>query len=310
MNSREYQKAMACFEPDPYLRARVAAAVKEGRRPRTRPLWRTLTAVCAAALVCTAAAGIPFVREIIKSPDSTQPTDPIQLVEYENACYEVIEDHPQWLERAGIAAEITEDVIGEHITYLQKEHPENTYSNYIAAQGETDIELLEYAPAPYQAVRVLRDGGQYFAVLFCNYLIPDEDSLPFREVFAVNGIGGAEDIVSITPTKAGDAWKAAGETVTDRARVSSFFHEILFLEAYSEDAYHRIEFSHIDEAGAGKYYAEYGKESRNIMIENADGLRFTVRYDPAHGWIYGGETQTYYKMTPAMMEWFHENITN
>ena len=263
----------------------------------------------AACLTLLVATGISLINELTKSQDDTRSTD-LVLLEYENAYYEVIENYPQALERAGIATEITADVTGEHIAYLQKEHPENQYSNYIAVQMETDIELLEYAPAPYKTVRVLRDGDNYFAVLFCNYLIPNEDNLPFREVFAVNGVSNTEDIMSITPTKANDAWKKAGETITDRTQISSFFHEILALEAYSEHDYDRIVFSHVDEADAGKYYAEYGKDARNIMVENADGLRFTILYYPTHGWVYGRETQTYYKMTPAMMEWFNENITD
>ena len=66
----------------------------------------------------------------------------------------------------------------------------------------------------------------------------------------------------------------------------------------------------VDDADASNSHAEYVKDGRNILIENADGLWFTIRYYPTYGWIYGSETQTYYKMTSSMIEWFNENMTN
>ena len=66
MDSKEYKKAMECFEPDPFLRARVAAAVRKRKRPRTRSMRRVLSAVCAAALalVCSTAVALAVSPEL------------------------------------------------------------------------------------------------------------------------------------------------------------------------------------------------------------------------------------------------------
>lgn len=66
MNSSEYKKAMECFAPDPFLRARVAAAVQERKHPHARPLRRAVAVACAAvlALVCTMAAAMAVSPEL------------------------------------------------------------------------------------------------------------------------------------------------------------------------------------------------------------------------------------------------------
>lgn len=66
MNSNEYKKAMDCFQPDPFLRARIGAAVKERKRPRVRPFRRAAAAVIAAALAltCTMAAAMAVSPEL------------------------------------------------------------------------------------------------------------------------------------------------------------------------------------------------------------------------------------------------------
>ena len=58
------------------------------------------------------------------------------------------------IKKFGLPSEITEDVIGNHIAFLQKAVPEAEYSNYVVADATTNIELFEYKPAPYKAVRI------------------------------------------------------------------------------------------------------------------------------------------------------------
>lgn len=80
------------------------------------------------------------------------------------------------------------------------------------------------------------------------------------------------------------------------------------LDAYSEDAYDKLEFSHVDEENADEYHGEYAEDSKYIVIETVKGLRFQLRYLPTYGWIDGSATQTFYKMSSAMNDWFEENI--
>lgn len=67
MTSEEYKKAMKCLEPDPFFRARAAAAVEAGGRPRLRRPLRTAVIAAAAclALMGTALAASPGLREML-----------------------------------------------------------------------------------------------------------------------------------------------------------------------------------------------------------------------------------------------------
>lgn len=56
MTSEDYKKAMECLEPDPFFRARAAAAVEAGGRPRRR----LLRMVVIAAAACLALVGTAF----------------------------------------------------------------------------------------------------------------------------------------------------------------------------------------------------------------------------------------------------------
>lgn len=64
MTSEDYKKAMECLEPDPFFRARAAAAVEAGGRPRRRPLRMAVIAAAAClALVGTAGAAAYVARQ-------------------------------------------------------------------------------------------------------------------------------------------------------------------------------------------------------------------------------------------------------
>lgn len=69
MNSKDYRKAMECFEPDPFLRARLGEAVENARPVRSRPARRVFTVALAAALAlaCTMAAALAVSPELRSS---------------------------------------------------------------------------------------------------------------------------------------------------------------------------------------------------------------------------------------------------
>ena len=280
------------------------AVSQEKRSPR--PIWVRWVAI-AASVALVLGIGIPMALDLTKGPDQNL-LDSVILVEFNNAYYEIIEDNDEALERRGIETNISENIAGTHVAYLQKDHPEAERSNYTVSETQTNIELLEYTPADSKAVYVFKEGEKFNIALFCNYLIADTDSMSFEELFDVYGIDSADDIASITPAKNDNSFKANGEAVSDRVRISQFYIEALLLEAYSEDAYDKLEFSHVDEENADEYHGKYAEDSKYIVIETVDGLRFQLRYLPTHCWIAGSATQTYYKMSSIMSDWFEENI--
>lgn len=274
-------------------------------KKKKNPVWVhwVAIAVCFALVIV---AGTPMISDLTQGSDKDF-VDSTLLVEYDNVYYEVIEDSPEFLERKGIETDISEELAGNHITYLKRES-EAERSHYIVSVEETNIELLEYAPANHKAVRILRDGDKYYAVVFCNYLIENDESLPFDEAFKVYGITKAEDIKSIVSVKTDNRYKANGTAVTDTAFIASFYNEMIALEKYSEDEFDKIQFAYQDESKAGEYYGQFADDCNDLMIETVDGLRFIISYFPTYDWINSPMNQTYYKLSPALEAWIETNL--
>ncbi len=161
---------------------------------------------------------------------------------------------------------------------------------------------LEYAPANHIAMRILRDGDKYYAIVFCNYLIEDNESLPFDETFKIYGISKAEDIKSIVSVKTDNEYKANGTAVTDTALIASFYNEIIAHEKHSEDEFYKTQFTYEDESKADEYHGQFANDQNDLMIETVDGLRFIISYFPTYDWVNSSMNQTYYKLTPALAE--------
>lgn len=291
-----------------------ATEYKATVKTTSQKVWNKWVAT-AACFALVLAIGFPFAKDFFISPDHKDIIDAVMLIEYEDAYYEIIED-PNAIEKFGLKKEITEDIIGKHIVYLQKKVPEAERSDYIVADEETNMELLAYAPAPYKAVMVFRDGDKYYYALFCNYLIETDESLPIQDAFAVYGVDEAADIVSITPVKSDNTWKANGKGITDSAIISEFFHEISVLPAFCFDDYHDLVYADELKKLEGKDGGEIGSEAytrvaddrKDIIIETKDGLHFGIHYYPSYGWINVTKTMSYYQMSPEMKEWFENNI--
>lgn len=261
-------------------------------RRKTRYKW--LAAACFAFAL---AIGIPLARNLFISRDHKQTIDTVMLIEYEHAYFEIIED-PAIAERFGLEREVTGELIGNHIAYLQKKIPEAKRGDYIAAESETSLELLEYAPAPYKAVRIFRDGGKYYFAFFCNYLVDTNEFLPIQSAFEVYGIGEASDIVSITPVTGGSDWEPRGESVTDPAAISGFFGAVSELPAVSFDDFHALTF----DAGS-EVYTRVADDRKDLVIETKDGLRFGISYYPSYGWLNVSATMSYYPISPELSDW-------
>lgn len=283
-------------------------------RSTTKKVWYKWVAV-AACFVLVLAIGFPFAKDLFISPDQKDIVDAIVMIEYDNSYLEVIEDSKS-IKKFGLEKEITESVIGNHIAYLQKSVPEAERSNYIVSNEKTNMELLEYAPAPYKAVRILKDGDNYYYAWFCNYLVKNNESLPIQTAFEVYGIDEVTDIVSITPVKTDNYWTANGKAITDTAAISDFYTEISKLTAFSFDEYHEIVFAEdlkkAEDEGGGdigsEVYALEADDRKDIVIETKEGLRFAIQYYPSYGWIKITKTLSYYQMSPEITEWFENNI--
>lgn len=275
-----------------------------------KKVWYKWVAI-AACFALVLAIGFPFAKDLFISPDQKDTVDAVALIEYDDSYLEVIEDAKR-IKKFGLPSEITKDIIGNHIVFLQKVIPETKYSDYVVSDTITNIELFEYKPAPYKAVRILKDGNNYYYAIFCNYLVKSNESLPVQTAFDVFGIDEPIDIISITPVKVDNTWKANGKAITDSAIISEFYTEISKLTAYSFDEYHEMTFAEklkkYEDEGNGdigsEAYTQVADDLREIMIETKEGLRFTIHYYPSYGWINIVQTMSYYQMSPEISEWF------
>lgn len=279
-----------------------AAPVEKKKKNFVWVKWAAIAACFAFVIL----AGIPIISHFTQGPDK-EIVDSVLLVEYDNAYYEVVENNPEFLERKGIETDISKGLAGNHITYLKKES-EAERSNYIVSAEETNMELLEYAPANHKAVRILRDGDQYYAAVFCNYLLEDNESLPFDEAFQIYGIAKAEDIKSIVSVKTDNEYKANGTAVTDTALITSFYNEMIALEKYSEEEFDKTQFTYEDESQADAYHGQFADDRNDLMIETVDGLRFIISYYPTYDWVNSSMNQTYYKLSPELEAWIETNL--
>lgn len=279
-----------------------------------KKVWYKWVAV-AACFALVLAIGFPFTKDLFISPDQKDIVDAVVLIEYDNSYLEIIED-AKTIKKFGLPSEITEDIIGNHIVYLQKAVPEAEYSNYVVADETTNIELFEYTPAPYKAVRILKDGDTYYYAWFCNYLVENNESLPIQTAFDVYGIDEATDIVGITPVKSNNYWKANGKAITDVTAISDFYTEISKLSAFSFDEYHELVFADdlkkAEDEGGGdigsEVYSRVANDRKDIVIETKEGLRFAIQYYSSYGWINITKTLSYYQMSPEIDEWFEVHI--
>ena len=281
-----------------------------GKAKITRNIWyRCLAAAC---FVFLFAISLPFAKNLFVSHDTPKHLlEIVTLIKYDNAYLEVIEDLDT-AEKFGLKREITQNIIGDHIAYLQKEMPEAEHSGYIVSDKETDIQLLEYKPAPYKSVRILRDGDNYYYAVLCNYLVDSDKSMPIDTLFDLYGVKNSTDIVSITPIK-NNTWVSTGEKITDSTVISRFFDEILKLSDYSFDEYHKLVFENKTEGNDSQtdnadLYTRVADNYKEIKLETKDGLFFVIGYCPDYSWLEVSQTLSYYQMSPQLNEWFKDNI--
>lgn len=64
-----------------------------------------------------------------------------------NSCYYETVDAPEVLEKYGLPCEITPDLVGAHVAYIEASYDKG-FPTFEETSAETDIELHTYAPAP------------------------------------------------------------------------------------------------------------------------------------------------------------------
>lgn len=278
-----------------------ARETKTAGKPSAWVKWGAL-ASCLCLVVCLY---IPFARLTARFTQDKLPTDMLQIIEYNNAYYEVC-DVKSVLKKLGIKENITSTDAGEFVTYLKKKTP-GEKSQYVVSEEISDIVLYSYTWIPCEAVYIICDNGQYDAVVFCRIL--DNDAVSLEKAYAIYNIKSASDISSISVVDSWSNKKIVGPTLTNKTVISQFYSLSLALKDYSHRDHHKMNYGHIEtEEELVQAYAITAEGELTIMIETVDGLRFCLGYDPEGGWIESSQTMRYYRVTEEMASWFADNF--
>lgn len=288
----------------------VNAADRPAAKKSTR---RVLRWVAVAACLCLAVGiAVPRLTDVFRNKGGSDPlihegpdslVQEISNLEFNGAYYEAT-DIPEALERYGLPTVITEDMAGEHLAYLQSDGG----AGYRGSAVETDIELMQYAPAPCRSVYIIRDGSKYFAALFCNVIHLDSNaSTGMETLYGFYGIESADDIISITEVD----WnrdKAVGYAITGSHEIAEFYDISKALADYGNDDFQAIVFDGIPEDQQPETHTKFADDLRVIRIETKNGLRFYIDVHPTYGWIYGNGTLSYYQINEQMSDWLSQNL--
>ena len=293
MNSTSLFLAVGGVEEDLLQRSETAA-----RHPYLRR-WAALAA-CVCLIVTLA---FPTVRDILQRKYG-DPSDPIAMLEFGGKFYEAVDD-PAVLETYGLPREITADLAGAQLIYLEGDRDHGyRYTAY-----QTDKSLYLYAPAPGDAVFVLQDGESWLAAIFCNfYQFDSNTSSELTELYRIYHISGAEDIVSVTEMD----WhreQSIGAPLTDRQEIGEFYHMTTALWSYGNDDFQTLMFGGCTtEEEQQALHTAFAEDSRVLRVETAEGLRFYLNFYPTYRWISSGGTLSYYSADDAILHWFDRNF--
>lgn len=212
------------------------------------------------------------------------------------------------LKRAGLPSEITEDLAGEHVAYLEM----GGSVDYQETIKETDKELFQYAPAPTRAVYILRDGDNYMVALFNRTYFPDDKDAytDLAETYRFFDISGASDIVSIAQTD-WNRGKVTGAVITEPSAIEEFYAlttDITKFVSMGNDEFQSIVFGGIPEEKQPEAHNEFADDLHIIRVETKDGFRFYLQYYPNYGLLECTHAMAYHTVTPELKLWFETNM--
>jgi len=282
----------------------------EIRKKKANSVWIKWGTI--AACICLMVWGvIPLAYNIfgVKGGYGTQddfPTE-IALIYFQGALYECC-DVKEGLERVGLPSEITEDMAGEHVAYLEL----SGVVDYQETIQQTDKELFQYAVAPTRAVYILRDGDNYMAALFCRTYFPDDPEAycDLAEVYRFFNISGGSDIASIAQTD-WNRGKVTGTKVTEPSVIEEFYAlttDITKFVSLGNDEFQSIVFDGIPEEEQQEAHNAFADDLQVIRIETKDGFHFYLEYYPNYGFLESGHAMAYHTVTPELMLWFEKNM--
>ncbi len=286
----------------------IEEAQETGRKRRSPGWVRWGAAAASVALVLAGTLLLPHRGGPGKNPEQdvgdTLPME-MAVLEWNGACYEIC-DIDWVLQKYGLPERLSPELAGERIGYLELQDG----GCYKGVPHETGITLHRYAPAPQGGAYILRDGNRTAAVLFCNFIVPHDASMPFFELYRAYGVEQAEDIVSVAEVKGWDKTVTVREETTDPGALAAFYRMTADPEllSWSNDEFQEEMFGGTPEEQQPQKHTDFADDCRQLRIETKEGQRFFVTVFPRYRWLYGGGTLSYYRVDEALSAWLEENL--
>ena len=227
----------------------------------------------------------------------------VRTLTFNGAYYEAV-DSPEVLERYGLPTAITQDLAGQHISWLQPEG-----AGYQEAVTETGTELLTYAPAPCRGVYLIHDQDHWYAALFCSVLQTDSNSCTELDtLYRFYGVEKPDDISAIYEVD----WhhdNILGARITDPEEISEFYRLSESLPCFGNDDFQAMTFDDISEEAQPEAHTAFADDLRVFCIETAAGLRFYLDLHPSYGWMFSGGTLSWYPLDEEADAWIRRNLS-
>ena len=303
MNRKDLYQSMNQIDDDILERSEV-------RKKKKSSVWMKWGAM-AACLCLLVGVLVPLANSLFNAKGGGNfqdgvPAEPA-LIYFQGALYQCCYAEDA-LKRAGLPSEITEDLAGEHVAYLEM----GGAVDYQETIKETDKELFQYAPAPTRAVYILRDGDNYMVALFNRTYFPDDIGAytDLAEVYRFFDISDASDIVSIAQTD-WNRGKVTGAEITEPNAIEEFYAlttDITKFVSMGNDEFQSIVFDGIPEEEQQEAHNALADDLQVIRVETKDGFKFYLSYYPNYGFLYSGHAMAYHQVTPELKLWFETNM--
>ena len=145
--------------------------IEEAKKRKKPAVARWTKWVAVAACLCVVILGvitIPKLKVPTQSENPVQSDNPVQddspasatIIFYNNTKY-ISLIMPEDIQNVGLPETITEDIIGEHVAYLELS---GEIADYVETDKETDIELYICNIETNKEVYILRDGDAYWPI--------------------------------------------------------------------------------------------------------------------------------------------------
>ena len=303
MNRKDLYQSMNQIDDDILERSEV-------RKKKKSSVWMKWGAM-AACLCLLIGVLVPLANSIFNAKGGGDfqdgvPAEPA-LIYFQGALYQCCYAEDA-LKRVGLPSEITEDLVGEHVAYLEM----GGSVDYQETIKETDTELFQYAPAPTRAVYILRDGDNYMVALFNRTYLPDDKDAytDLAEIYRFFDISGASDIASIAQTD-WNRGKVTGAVITELNAIEEFYAlttDITKFVSMGNDEFQSIVFGGIPEENQPEAHNAFADDLQIIRVETKDGFRFYLQYYPNYGLLECTHAMAYHTVTPDLKLWFETNM--